>query len=1172
MPTPIRALSHINTATSMLSPSKLRDKITHRGNHSHSGSGHGATPPPASPTTPASPALADLARQYDVDRAAIIKLCFLRRDPLGALFELYITHVRVEELLRHPAEPPVVSMDPAHVKLRVLMLGVKRTGRVHIHKGRQNDDGLFQVGRTWDLDELSAVIKCHTPSGFQMVIGKLYYWETHSPIERRVFCRSIVENYVKYTGGRVPRLENWGDLMQGVLPQRRPSQGSTSTARSGPPAPAPTSIAPSATGVSRSALQSAGRYPLMTTPGPTPATPGLDRTKSGSAPTPPTLNRSVSGSTPTPPALNRSTSGSTPVPAVLPTTPGRMPLTTTRSPGTPPLRNAARISPEESRVKSVQSPELVTLPLKQKYSLLLGPLLPARSEKRVDKRTSETFQFDDAPPRSPERLRVPNDLSPERLQITQGYSPEPPLNLSKSSELLPAFDDSVATSANTSLATEALAPPTQSLVRHSWRGMQDGLVPNGSPERPVQPLRISTSPVRNDSLEELPMRTVSPKLAALAAAAEPVAVPVPQLEIPKRSPTRGASKQPAMPPPPALAPPVSALPALEPPVLAAAPSIAPSSSEDSLVEVPPPLDSSLQDPSAVDQTQQPPPLVPFRPQDTAASLLSRLTATHDALTHSLVTLLQTLPTTSSPPVLTPLASYLRTFRIELAAMSAPVAAIERDPNAVQVLAILRKQLFGTLSSVLEATTVDPASTKALADPKVTDLSKLEPALVELHQALEGSRDLRSLDAVAARRRELKALLETASQRTARFLVREAGRVDPRSPLEPQLTELLRYSSLTCFLKGLHPEAFRAVEKAVRLMVQSSATAAASGVTQAATLAERTRALDQLMAVLNTLQSFCGWFLHLGSLLLLPDFIARYPLSLRLLRMAKTPADYDGIGGPMRSTSAASETALQNPPPALQLPGLLEWAHGVTTQPLQVLVRLTVTLATDRWEQALEQEVRKHIAAIHAAPVTARAPSAAMVAYGDWVQEVYRVSDTKRVHDVMDPACARVAAAVRATVGEPGPSVLLLAAVVLLTTLLERTTDAELLALCATHIDAYVDELVTEPLGPVSEFVAAALSLARSGQDPARSAVALHAAAKTLAQAHSRAHVAQEAAQVHTRLTRELAPAPQTVARVWVGVQNRFVLVFRQFHHSLARYPEVEGLSGEEISRVFKEIS
>lgn len=153
---------------------------------------------------------ASLAQQYESDKQRLVKYCFSKHDPDGTLTESYITHVRLIEDSAYPSSKPPASSAPKNKKHRILVLAVLRDGTVRLHKGRENPNGSFQIGRTWSITELSTIVRePSSESGFAVKLGKNYYWETNSPRERQVFITSLVRIYRKFTKGFVPILINW---------------------------------------------------------------------------------------------------------------------------------------------------------------------------------------------------------------------------------------------------------------------------------------------------------------------------------------------------------------------------------------------------------------------------------------------------------------------------------------------------------------------------------------------------------------------------------------------------------------------------------------------------------------------------------------------------------------------------------------------------------------------------------------------------------------------------------------------------------------------------------------------------------------------------------------------------------------------------------------------------
>lgn len=118
-----------------------------------------------------------------------------------------------------------------------------------MHKARENSDGSFSIGKTWMLDDLSAIqsYSAYVPKtpfeqqqkewastvGFVVTIGKPYYWHARSSKEKEFFIGSLVKIFKKYTGGRVPELIGFDERERQML------SGSTSGASTPSAAPVP---------------------------------------------------------------------------------------------------------------------------------------------------------------------------------------------------------------------------------------------------------------------------------------------------------------------------------------------------------------------------------------------------------------------------------------------------------------------------------------------------------------------------------------------------------------------------------------------------------------------------------------------------------------------------------------------------------------------------------------------------------------------------------------------------------------------------------------------------------------------------------------------------------------------------------------------------------------------
>ena len=112
-------------------------------------------------------------------------------------------------------------------------MAVRKSGRVRVHKARENNNGSFSIGKTWNLDDLtglqsythfqpaSAEEQQHKTwagdTGFIVSLGKNYYWQAATSREKDFFIGSLVKIFRKYTGGRVPDLVGFGTQEQESL-------------------------------------------------------------------------------------------------------------------------------------------------------------------------------------------------------------------------------------------------------------------------------------------------------------------------------------------------------------------------------------------------------------------------------------------------------------------------------------------------------------------------------------------------------------------------------------------------------------------------------------------------------------------------------------------------------------------------------------------------------------------------------------------------------------------------------------------------------------------------------------------------------------------------------------------------------------------------------------------
>lgn len=151
----------------------------------------------------------DLARQYEMDMHNITKYLFKEVDAQGYKLESFVSYVRIIEDSRSPSSRPPANSPLSNKKNRFLILSAKASGRMRLHKAKESSSGVIQIGRSWDFDELTTLeLDDGSPTGFVCEMGKRYYWEVHTPKERRVWCTTLLQNFINYTKGKIPRLVN----------------------------------------------------------------------------------------------------------------------------------------------------------------------------------------------------------------------------------------------------------------------------------------------------------------------------------------------------------------------------------------------------------------------------------------------------------------------------------------------------------------------------------------------------------------------------------------------------------------------------------------------------------------------------------------------------------------------------------------------------------------------------------------------------------------------------------------------------------------------------------------------------------------------------------------------------------------------------------------------------
>ncbi|KAK7991742.1 exocyst complex component Sec3 [Apiospora saccharicola] len=159
------------------------------------------------------------AERFEEEKRRIVDSCFNKKDVDGSLMETYITHIRITEYSSHPSAPaPPEARNTQAEKPRVIIVAVRKSGRVRMHKSKENPNATFSIGKTWDLNDLT-MIESFTggtgdpqkrqwagDTGFTVHIGKPYYWQAQADKEKKFFIASVIKIYGKYTNGKVPEL------------------------------------------------------------------------------------------------------------------------------------------------------------------------------------------------------------------------------------------------------------------------------------------------------------------------------------------------------------------------------------------------------------------------------------------------------------------------------------------------------------------------------------------------------------------------------------------------------------------------------------------------------------------------------------------------------------------------------------------------------------------------------------------------------------------------------------------------------------------------------------------------------------------------------------------------------------------------------------------------------
>lgn len=164
----------------------------------------------------------------------------------------YNTHLGIREYSLYPQQPPPPDIPPSQVgaiKNRILVVCIKNSGRVLLQKGKYNDTKhVYQIGRTWDLDELQGISRV-SPDSMILHLSKDYFWKSGEGKDRMMkFVHHMCVTYSKFIG-RYPKMEGISPAELGLpplgapqpqqpqQPQQPPQQPQQYQQRAPPPGP-----------------------------------------------------------------------------------------------------------------------------------------------------------------------------------------------------------------------------------------------------------------------------------------------------------------------------------------------------------------------------------------------------------------------------------------------------------------------------------------------------------------------------------------------------------------------------------------------------------------------------------------------------------------------------------------------------------------------------------------------------------------------------------------------------------------------------------------------------------------------------------------------------------------------------------------------------------------------
>lgn len=453
-----------------------------------------------------------------------------------------------------------------------------------MHKARENSDGSFSIGKTWVLDDLSAVqayasLVPANPQeqqdkqwagdvGFIVTVGKPYYWQAATGKEKDFFIGSLVKIYKKYTGGKTPELLGFSTRERDLL--------------TGAASPAPPGLQPSKN-PGPNASKSETSLPPRTPPGPSqrpPPPPQTNRTPSHEAnrelrkplSQDPFPRQRSQEPMPRPPAQPTSTRPRPPIPPPQSSQPPRSrdgPPQITNERKDPNGYLPAPSGPIEPMQSRLTGPSSESLPIQM-------PDMPSTSQPG----STENLSLGNKPPRLDDKKAFPGTelrLSRELAKSTPDLRTDKQTSFEQEQEPLPekgrtasqrppgSFgQDSVRSESNELFSTPLTVPEPLNAERTSSRGSDrsaTGLEPTAS----IPPLTIPSSLRPGSFIGEPADKTVSD----LAELTEPTKEPATEsfkdpfkqpsqqsldqpLEAPVKEPAEEPAKEPVIEPTPSI--------------------------------------------------------------------------------------------------------------------------------------------------------------------------------------------------------------------------------------------------------------------------------------------------------------------------------------------------------------------------------------------------------------------------------------------------------------------------------------------------------------------------------------------------------------------------------------------------------------------------------------------